>query len=289
MQIKGFQERYDIEQKLEEYMQKFSLNKEIKTEEEKKVYLADLKEGIEVIKEAENKYTNMTLSILKIPSSFKVIINRKMLGNSVAKLMSDLIGKQFIYQEDYKYAITYNKNYSSRIPMIAKEKIFTVIDSENAVHEPYINCYELLRVDNELNTDYKLENSSSELRKMISNNKLFVLPGFSGNCRGDDIIYSVYTHYQQSEYCEPIVALGGINYWYDHCIYDQRIINYLTILFLKTLYLGRNLNESEIERIRIKYVELYKSGYDFQYYEDELYKIKDIKILEKNIDKNANL
>ena len=80
---------------------------------------------------------------------------------------------------------------------------------------------------------------------------------------------------------------ASINYYHRcYCESYSKIINdFLTIILIKGLYIGRTLNKEEIAKVRTKFIELYKSGYDFEYYEDELFNLEYVKVYKKSIEK----
>ena len=72
-------------------------------------------------------------------------------------------------------------------------------------------------------------------------------------------------------------------------LYDSNKIieDFLLIVILKSFDIDRSLSQEEIEQIRIKFIELYNLGYDFEYYEDVLDKMEE-KNKQKIISPNNN-
>lgn len=82
--------------------------------------------------------------------------------------------------------------------------------------------------------------------------------------------------------CNKAVILG-----YDKRYngYNEVINNFLLTIIIKILYVDKVLNEEELDMIRNKFLKLYNSGYNFEYYEDNLYDLEDVKVYKKAIEK----
>ena len=243
------------------------------------IYIKEELKNIE--KERKNIKNNL------IDDWYVVNYNREMLGNEVAKLISLIYDKKYIYKEDYLYSIKSNVYSSSSYPknIIAKNKIFTVIEKGLENHDIYMEYYDLedffqkndeYKFCDDDEYDYK---SKNEFINRIENNQLFVLPDnnyFLYRCEEDiknylngNIKYSIYT-------CGNIRSKGkNISYidgYYDSKKgYNKFIDDFLVTVFLKGIYENKELNQKEIEMIRNKFIELYKNGYSFDYFEKDKY------------------
>ena len=225
-----------------------------------------------------------------------IYINRNMLGNEVAKLMSDIMEKEYVYKEDYIFEIDDgSKNcYEYRHINILKEKVFTVVDKKFVEHEPYIEYYDVEEVMNKAtNSDYWKNEVGyvNDFETRINNKELFTLPFLNHNVIGyslDEEFKKGNTsiHFSGNDYVMHFDNEARINYYHSGIEGYSKIINdFLTTIFAKGLYIGRDLTQEEIAKVRTKFIELYRSGYDFTYYEDGLYNLEDVKVYKKDIEK----
>lgn len=225
------------------------------------------------IKRLNDNISQLTNGITNLPSA---IFNREMIGNEVAKLISEIMGKKYIYKEDYCYRIENCSDYrfECRHVTTLKEKIYTIIDEDYINHEPYIECYDkefLDLSDNNYEYWHHKRGYINPYQDLIDRKILFILPG----------PHLLQYDKKQQEY----IKQGNMNYKinidkeksYILGLYDSNKIieDFLLIVILKSFDMDRSLSQEEIEQIRIKFIELYNLGYDFEYYEDVLDKMNE--------------
>lgn len=233
------------------------------------------------------KLLNNDVNLIKseIPNTICVSFSREMIGNEVAKLMSEIMDRNYIYMEDYQYKIDdgSDNRWEFKHINILKNRIYIIIDEKYINHEPFIECYDKEFLD--LSKDcYKYWTHKrgyiNTYKDMLNNKSMFILPvPHLLDCDNEQIEYIKKDHmkYQIGFHNDNSFIYG---------LYERNKIveDFLSIIILKSFYTGRSLSEEEIEKIRIKFIELYKSGYEFEYYEDDLYNID-----EKNKQKVINL
>ena len=210
-----------------------------------------------------------------------IYMDRSMLGNEVAKLMSSIMNKEYIYLEDYIYEIA---NENEHINLV-RHKIFTIINRHLAPHEPYAEYYdeEIIRTsidnDNHYYYDSKLGYKNT-YKSRIRNKDLFFLPFLKPRLLGFSL-----SEKEIEKYCngKTIIDLNNSvinNYNSDTEGYNDIINDFLIAIFTKELRINRNLTQEEIEKIRISFIELYNNG-DYE----ELNNSTDTKVIKKSIEK----
>lgn len=235
------------------------------------------------------KSLNVKIKLLKNEFSniMGVVFNREMIGNEVAKLMTEIMDKNYVYREDYSYKIddgSHNR-WEYRHVDILRKKIYIVIDEKAINHEPFVECYddETINLSGENHDKYwhHKQGYVNTYKDMIDSNLLFMLP------------VPIFNYNGQKDY----IKQGNMEYKIDtnngdlfiYGLYERNKIidDFLSIIILKSFYTNKSLSQEEIEKIRIKFIELYKSGYAFEYYEDDLYNIEE-KNKQKVISSNNN-
>ena len=301
-------ERYNIYKKIQQYennknvlskaLTEYPLDGSMYKQEE---IINNLNSVRKALRDMNEKYESL---LYRFPSTTNIYYNRNMLGNEIAKLITDIMKKEYIYQEDYMFEID---NGSDLIPEarhinLIRRKIYTLVDKNLANHEPYMEYYdeETLKMAKDDNYNryyhkYKLGYVNT-YKEYIKNQELFILP-FSNHyfiCANLPLekqeIYRKGDCILQFNCCDDEMYFNGeasINYYCSRYNegYSKIINDFLSITLIKGLYIGRTLNEEEISEIREKFVELYKSGYQFEYYEDDLFKLKVEKVYEKVLKK----
>ena len=234
----------------------YELEKSRRTDIEEE-YLV-LKERLLQLCEERSKLMS-TVSLLPVKPYQEIWFDQKFVASEIVKIMDEITGKKHVYKEEYRYSLN-ERGHSG----IVRTMIQTIVVEDEFMHGPYIDYEDLTEKDCP---------ESKDFYKMVKNHELYIFPDLSNT-----YTFDVYKLSNQGRIGFEAYHDGSVGY---SVIYDYRILNFLTTLICKALYLGRNLNENEIEKIRVKYVELLKNNYSFAYYEDSLYDIEDKKALKK--------
>jgi len=270
---------------------------DIDDEDEEEQVLEELHGIKKELKELESHLKELEPSI---PTDGIAVFNRSMLGTEVAKLMSEILGKNYVYQEDYVFEIDDGSDMCREFRHIdvLKKKVHTIVEEKYQEHDIYIDYYDREKLDlsEKGSSDYWLNDDFhvNDFEKRIKNKELFVLPDScllheteKENYRKGNIVLPFSACETLHPYGHDVALIEDYNCWVDG--YSDIINNFLLTVLIKGLYIGKTLNKEEIAKVRTKFIELYKSGYDFEYYEDELFNLEDVKVLEKNIENNREI
>lgn len=278
-------------EQLKEDNEKYLHHLDIDDEDEFEEALDELHKIKKELKELKNQLKEFKPSI---PFDGTAIFNREMLGTEVAKLMSEILGKNYVYQEDYVFEIDDGSDMRGEFRHIdvLKKKVHTIVEEKYQEHDIYIDYYDKEKLDlsKKSNSYYWLNDDFhvNDFEKRIKNKELFVLPDScllheteKENYRKGNIVLPFSACETLHPYGHDVALIEDYNCWVDG--YSDIINNFLLTVLIKGLYIGKTLNKEEIAKVRTKFIELYKSGYDFEYYEDELFNLEDVKVYQKKI------
>lgn len=228
------------------------------------------------------------------PHSLIVHFNREMLGNEIAKLITEITDKEFVYQENYLYKQEDLSQYgiTSGINTV-RYKVFTIVNKETINNREYIEYYDVESMLGKPITDNNLVSYQFDYYDKEKNGDLYSLPFLTVNSLYDTVSENDVLEYQKGNTVMEFITSSEDND-YDAVIkhytnyrnsLEKAISDFIAVVIIKGLYLERKLTEEEIAKIREKFIELYKNDYFFKNFENYLYDIDDVKVIQKNIEK----
>lgn len=223
------------------------------------------------------------------PKSINVYVDRNILGNAVAELMSEIMDKEYVYQENYLYKV------DNRYLNLIRYKVYTIVNKKIATDEPYMNYYDaediMLHSKDESYNYYQHDlGYKDEYAARMQNQDLFELPFSINSNIAASIDEKDIEEYKKGntviEFTPNNSKFGfeaTINgYTPNDKNYNKIISDFIITVIVKGLYEGRTLTKEEIAKIRIKFIELYRNSYTFKNYENYLYELTGEKVYKKD-------